>query len=164
MSAPTSVNLPSDAVANQTVDLTVNMMAPSMAGPYRGFWILTNPTGALFGTRADASKPIWVEVNVSGNAPEVSGYDFVRNACSAQWRSGAGLLPCPGTDGDTKGFIIDRQFTQLEDGNIGPAPSLLVAPELKYNGYIQRIYPLFTVLPGDPSAVTPAAPMVRVVM
>jgi hypothetical protein len=32
---------------------------------------------------------------------------------------------------------------------MGPAPSLLVAPELKYNGYIQGTYPLFTVLPGD---------------
>jgi hypothetical protein len=32
---------------------------------------------------------------------------------------------------------------------MGPAPSLLIAPEFKYNGYIQGTYPLFTVQAGD---------------
>ncbi|HSO13539.1 MAG TPA: NBR1-Ig-like domain-containing protein, partial [Anaerolineales bacterium] len=149
MGAPTSINIPRNVAPGTTVDLTVNMVAPTNPGTYRGYWILSNAAGNLFGIGTDASKPIWVEVNVSGSSPVVSGYNFVLNACAAQWKSSAGILPCPGTEGDAKGFIIDRQFTQLEDGNMGPAPSLLVAPELKYNGYIQGIYPLFTVLPGD---------------
>jgi photosystem II stability/assembly factor-like uncharacterized protein len=149
LSAPTSINLPVSVATNQTVDLTVNMVTPEKAGTYRGYWILRNPNGGLFGLGADASKPIWVEVKVSGPAPAVSGYDFVANACSAEWKSGAGILPCPGTDGDTKGYAIGLNSTQLEDGTMGPAPSLLVSPELKYNGYIQGTYPLFTVLPGD---------------
>ena len=77
------------------------------------------------------------------------GYDFQANACSAQWKSGAGNLPCPGVDGDGKGFTIPLNFTRLEDGTTGPAPSLLIAPENKYNGYIQGVYPTFTVQPGD---------------
>ncbi|HEU0297166.1 MAG TPA: NBR1-Ig-like domain-containing protein [Anaerolineales bacterium] len=149
MGAPTSVNLPRSVAPQQTIDLTVNMIAPATANTYRGYWILSNPSGALFGLGTDASKPIWVEVNVSGPAPAVSGYDFVANACSAQWRSGAGTLPCPGTDGDIKGYAISFNSTQLEDGTMGPAPSLIMAPEFKYNGYIQGTYPLFTVLPGD---------------
>jgi len=149
MGAPTSINLPKNVSAGLTVDLTINMTAPSTAGSYRGYWILSNASGALFGIGADASKPIWVDVNVSGPSPTVSGYDFAANACSAQWKSGAGVLPCPGTEGDIKGFIVNKNSTQLEDGTIGPAPSLLVAPENKYNGYIQGIYPLFTVQAGD---------------
>jgi photosystem II stability/assembly factor-like uncharacterized protein len=149
MSAPTSINVPANVAPNQTVDLTVNMIAPSSAGSYRGYWILSNPSGTLFGIGTDAANPIWVDVNVSGGSPAVPGYDFIANACSAQWRSGAGILPCPGTDGDLKGYAITLNSTQLEDGTTGAAPSLLMAPEFKYNGYIQGVYPLFTVLPGD---------------
>jgi photosystem II stability/assembly factor-like uncharacterized protein len=39
--------------------------------------------------------------------------------------------------------------TQLEDGTMGSAPSLLMSPENKYNGYIQGVFPTFTVQPGD---------------
>ncbi|HXD10899.1 MAG TPA: NBR1-Ig-like domain-containing protein [Anaerolineales bacterium] len=149
MSAPTSINIPANVARGQTVDLTVNMVSPASAGEYRGYWILSNPSGALFGIGTTASNPIWVEVNVTGSAPAVAGYDFVANTCAAQWKSGAGVLPCPGTEGDIKGFVLNRESTQLEDGSMGPAPSLLVAPEFKYNGYLQGVYPLFTVLPGD---------------
>ncbi|HEX2995127.1 MAG TPA: CARDB domain-containing protein, partial [Anaerolineales bacterium] len=93
--------------------------------------------------------PVWVEINVSGEAPHEGGYNFWQNACSAQWKSGAGPLPCPGTEGDSKGFIIPVNNSHLEDGTMGPAPSLLIAPENKYNGYIQGIFPTFTVQPGD---------------
>ena len=149
MGAPTSINMPKSVAPGITVDLTVNMVAPAIPGTYRGYWILSNATGVLFGLGTDASKPIWVDVNVSGSSAAVSGYDFVRNVCSAQWKSGAGVLPCPGTDGDLKGYVIKHNSTQLEDGTISPALSLLMAPEFKYNGYIQGTYPLFTVQTGD---------------
>lgn len=149
LSAPTSINLPRTVASGATVDLSVNMTAPLITGKYRGYWILSNAANKLFGIGADASKPVWVEVNVSGPAPAINGYDFAANACAAQWKSGAGLLPCPGTEGDAKGFVINKNSTQLEDGTMGPAPSLLVAPQNSYNGYIQGVYPLFTVQAGD---------------
>ena len=107
------------------------MTAPAATGIYRGYWILSNASGKLFGIGTDASKPIWVEVNVSGSSPTVSGYDFAANACAAQWKSGAGIRLCPGTDGDVKGYAINRNFTQLEDGTMGAAPSILMAPDPK---------------------------------
>ena len=149
LGASTAVNLPWNAAFDQTVDISVNMVAPTMPGHYRGFWILSNPNGQFFGIGPEALNAIWVDINVSGDAPTETGYNFFANACSAEWRSGAGLLPCPGTEGDSKGFVIPQNFTQLEDGTMGPAPSLLVAPENKYNGYIQGTFPTFTVQPGD---------------
>jgi photosystem II stability/assembly factor-like uncharacterized protein/uncharacterized protein YgiM (DUF1202 family) len=149
MSAPTTVNLPAGAAYGQTVDIAVNMVAPSSPGEYRGYWILANANGQFFGIGTDASKPIWVDINVSGEATYEGGYQFWLNTCSAQWRTGSGPLPCPGTEGDSKGFIIPLQSTQLEDGTMGPAPSLLMAPENKYNGYIQGVFPAFTVQPRD---------------
>ena len=149
MSAPTMINLPMGAASNQTIDISVNMVAPSERRSYRGFWILANASGQLFGIGANAANPIWVDIRVAGEPTYEGGYQFWQNACSAEWKSGAGPLPCPGTDGDRKGFVIPQQSTQLEDGTMGPAPSLVIAPENRFNGYIMGTFPAFTVQPGD---------------
>ncbi|RPJ19612.1 MAG: hypothetical protein EHM33_29985, partial [Chloroflexi bacterium] len=149
MSAPTTVNLPWSTTWGQTVDISVNMVAPNAVGKYRSYWILANASGQYFGIGAAASDPVWVEINVAGEAPHQGGYNFWQNACSAQWRSGSGPLPCPGVEGDSKGFVIPLGYSHLEDGTMGPLPSLLMSPENKYNGYIQGIFPTFTVQPGD---------------
>ncbi len=148
MSAPTSVNIPRNVFAGETVDLTINLAAPASIGQYRGFWILSNANGTLFGIGTDATKPIWVEINVAGGSPIGTGYDFTANACSAQWKSGAGTLPCPGTDGSSSGFVLKLDAPQLEDGLTG-APGLVTFPQDRFNGYIQGYYPTFTVQPGD---------------
>ena len=148
--APTSFNLPNAVSPGQTVDLIVNMVAPTTEGKYRGYWILRNSTGALFGIGKSANQPFWVEINVSGGTLNALGYDFWANACSAQWKSGAGILPCPSsTDSDPNGLIIKASSTHMEDGTEGPSRSLLLVPNNKYNGYIQGTYPAFTVQPGD---------------
>ncbi|HLO31420.1 MAG TPA: NBR1-Ig-like domain-containing protein [Anaerolineales bacterium] len=150
MGGPTSVNFPYTVAPGQTVDLTVNLIAPGAEGKYRGFWILRNSSGALFGIGITATSPFWVEINVMGGTPTEMGYDFWANACSAQWKSGAGQLPCPSpNDGDPRGLVIKANYTQLEDGTMGPAPSLLMVPNNNYNGYIQGTYPALTVQPGD---------------
>src|SRR5215207_278917 len=148
MSAPAAVNLPWNAAFGQTVDISVNMIAPTSTGKYRGFWILSNPNGQLFGIGADSSKPIWTEINVAGEAPIGAGYDFTSNVCSAEWKSGVGALPCPGADGNTSGFITKLDAPKLEDGSTG-SPGLLAVPQNRFNGYIQGFYPTFTVQPGD---------------
>lgn len=150
MSAPTRINIPSTVYPGQAVDLTVNMAAPPQPGAYRGFWMLQNASGSLFGIGQNADAAFWVEVQVSGASPSSGGgYDFVANACAAEWKSYAGALPCPSPDGDRSGYVIPLSSTQLEDGTMGPAPSLLVGPEYRYNGYIQGFYPRFAVQPGD---------------
>jgi hypothetical protein len=85
MNAPTSINMPLNVFPNETVDLTVNMVAPNTPGQYRGFWILANTNGTMFGIGSSASNPFWVEINVAGTSPIYTGYDFTANACSAQW-------------------------------------------------------------------------------
>lgn len=149
MNAQVTVPMPFFVYPGETVDLTVNLVAPSAPGDYRGFWILANASGTLFGIGSNASNPFWVDIKVAGEAPQEMGYNFWSNACSAQWKSGAGALPCPGTAGDRKGFVIADGFSHLEDGTMGPLPTLLMSPENKYNGYIQGFYPAFTVQPGD---------------
>ena len=148
LSGPTAVNLPWNVALGQTVDISVNMVAPTTAAKYRGYWILSNPNGQLFGIGPNASNPIWVEINVAGESPIGNGYDFTANVCSAEWRSTVGVLPCPGTDGSANGFVIKLDAPKLEDGSTG-APGLLTVPQNRFNGYIQGFYPTFTVQPGD---------------
>ncbi|MDO9131359.1 MAG: NBR1-Ig-like domain-containing protein, partial [Anaerolineales bacterium] len=147
MGAPSVVNLPSSVAPGGTVDVSVNMTAPSTNGRYRGYWQLRNASGVLFGIGTYANRSFWVDINVS--TIYATGYDFVANYCSATWTSGAGILPCPGTDGDAKGFVLKIDNPRLENGVTDTSPGLLTFPQNVTNGYIQGIYPAFTVQAGD---------------
>jgi hypothetical protein len=81
--------------------------------------------------------------------PGGGGFDFYANACSAQWFSGAGILPCPGTDGDPRGFVLTLGAPVLENGATSSQPGLLMSPQNMTNGYIQALYPAYPVQSGD---------------
>jgi hypothetical protein len=147
MGTTTVVNLPSNVAPGATVDLTVTLTAPSAAGHYRGYWQLRNASGVLFGIGASATSPFWVDLNVTQTY--ATAYDFAANYCSAAWSSGAGALPCPGTDGSASGFVLKQDAPKLENGATDTAPGLLVAPQAVAGGYIQGVFPAFTVQSGD---------------
>jgi murein DD-endopeptidase MepM/ murein hydrolase activator NlpD len=76
-------------------------------------------------------------------------YDFASNACAATWSSGAGQLPCPGTDGDPRGFVLLESQPHLEIGVFDSRPGLLTHPQNVQDGYIQGLYPAIHVQSGD---------------
>jgi hypothetical protein len=149
LGATSSVNLPANVAPGYTVDVSVGMTAPSSSGHYRGYWQLKTSSGVLFGIGAGANKSFWVDINVSSGGSSGTGYDFVDNVCSATWRSAAGTLPCPGTDGSANGFVLKVTNPRLENGTTDSAPGLITEPQNVYNGYIQGVYPAFTVQSGD---------------
>jgi hypothetical protein len=153
------IALPRIILPGETVDLSVNLVAPGTPGIYRGDWQLRNSSGRLFGTSSTANQPFWVLIEVvltptstatfTPLPPSFQDYDFVANACLAQWGNAADLLPCPGREGDTKGIvqIIDRP--KMENGTTATQPGLLTIPQLVENGFIQGIYPELEVRNGD---------------
>jgi hypothetical protein len=149
MDGPAAVNFPNTVAPNQTVDLSVTLKAPATAGTYRGYWMLKNASGALFGIGANADKPFWVEIKVSGSGTGSIAYDFVENYCSAQWNTGAGLRSCPGAQDDVEGFVLKQDAPIPENGVTSSVPGLLVAPQTVYNGYIQGVYPAVAIQSGD---------------
>lgn len=149
MGGPTSANLPISVGPGQMVDLTVGFRAPAAAGNYKGYWQFRNADGALFGIGSSGASPFWVSINVGDGSPPASGYDFSANACNAQWYSGAGALPCPGADGDAKGFVLRLDNATLENGTPANQPGLLTHPQNINNGYIQGVYPAYSVKSGD---------------
>jgi hypothetical protein len=156
--------IPTTVAAGQTVDISINLTAPAVAATYRGYWKLKTSAGVPFGIGTGGTKSFWVEIKVSGTAvtpgpsptsgataTPIAGtsYDFVSNVCAATWFSGAGSLPCPGTDGDAKGFVLKVNPSRLENGVNDNRTGLITFPQNVTNGYIQGIYPAYTVKSGD---------------
>jgi hypothetical protein len=175
MNGPDSVHLPINVAPDQTVDISVDLIAPNTPGKYQGFWHLQRPDGKAFLLNASVNDHIWVKINVIAPAlstltptPAVSSatpsgltpiaqptsaldvtYDFVENACAAKWVSTDGTLPCPGLDGDIQGFVVTSNQANLEDGTTAPLPTLLTFPSSSSNGTIQGTYPEIQILAGD---------------
>ncbi|HKI52613.1 MAG TPA: NBR1-Ig-like domain-containing protein, partial [Anaerolineales bacterium] len=177
LGAASSAKFPKNVAVGETVDVSINMTAPTSSGSYRGYWMFKNANGALFGIGAQANKPWWVDIKVTGGPTVTPGtptatatqggptvtpsatstpladtaYDFAVNACDASWHSGAGpdALPCPGTDGDAKGFVLKVSAPKLENGATDPRAGIITFPENVQNGYIQGIYPAYKVQSGD---------------
>jgi len=148
MGAPSVVYMPMNVVPGATVDITVNMTAPTTPGHYRGYWMIRNASSVLFGVGPAGTWSFFIDIVVSTTSYSV-GYDFVSNYCAATWTSGAGVLPCPGTDGNPSGYVLQVASPLLENGTYDTAPGLIVAPQAVTDGFIAGTYPAFLVQSGD---------------
>jgi hypothetical protein len=151
MGSTNSVAFHTSVAPGNTIDLSVNMTAPNAAGHYFGYWKFKNASGTLFGIGVNANRSWWVEINVNGTPTGGTVYEFATdaNAKSATWSSGAGGLAFPGTDGDIKGFGLRLEQPKFESGVTASQAGLLVSPQQITNGFIQAVYPEFTVQNGD---------------
>jgi hypothetical protein len=59
------------------------------------------------------------------------------------------VLPCPGAEGDARGFARTLDKPKLENGATDTVPGLLTVPQSGTNTYIQGVYPVFKVEIGD---------------
>ena len=148
MSAPSAVNLTQNVPPGGTVDISVPMTAPATNGIYRGDWKLRNASGVIFGLGSTAAKTYYVTIEV-GNTNPATFYNFADNYCSAQWSSGAGVLPCPGTTSDSNGFVVKLTDPKLETGAVENEAALETHPQFVDNGYISGRFPAFNVKAGD---------------
>jgi len=146
MSAPMSFGLPKTVDPGQTIDISIRMRAPTEPGVYRGSFKLQNEAGVLFGTGNGKEDPFWLEIDVQTS---IIKYDFAENFCSAEWFSGAGDLPCPGQEGDSRGYVRKFNNPTLEDGTVFTSPGLLTFPQNVENGYIMGLFPAYRVQEGD---------------
>ncbi|HEX9018453.1 MAG TPA: NBR1-Ig-like domain-containing protein [Anaerolineaceae bacterium] len=146
MGAPAAKELPGSVAPGQVIDISVGMTAPTKEGEYKGNWKLRDANGVLFGLgRTDAT--FFVDIKVAAPT-SLYPLDFVASMCLASWTSGAGNLPCPGTDGDSRGFVLRVDNPQLEGGSIDNEPVLLMFPQMIQDGVIRGTYPSFKVETG----------------
>ena len=82
--------------------------------------------------------------SITASAADSVFYDFINQAPSAYWSSGAGSLSFPGSDSDSWGFALYRNNWQLEDDS--PWVKVLEThPQWVSNGWIMGVYPQVTV-------------------
>jgi len=69
LSAASAVNLPGAVAPGQSVDISVNMVAPTAHGTFKGFWMLRNDSGSMFGVGANGNVPVSVVIVVGSTNP-----------------------------------------------------------------------------------------------
>lgn len=148
MNGPASKALTGTVAPGQTVDISVDLKAPSSSGSYRGYWMLRSDAGILFGVGSAGDVAFWVDIQV-GSGGDTVVYNFISRYCDATWVSGAGTLPCPGSTGDSEGFVIKVNNPKLETGATDDEPALETHPEWVDNGVITGRFPAFDVESGD---------------
>lgn len=144
--AQSSVSLPGNVAPGQSVDIAIQLVAPNQSGRFKGYWKLRNASGVLFGVGSGGDQSIYADLNVSGYT--VAGYDFLEKACEADWKTGSQTLPCPGAEGDKKGFVFVQSPAKMENGNT-QNKALITHPEQVRDGFITGKYPAITIQSGD---------------
>jgi hypothetical protein len=108
MGAPSSVPLNGNISPGQTVDLSVDMVAPEKPGTYRGNWKLRNDSGVLFGIGPSGGSAFWVEIEVlnlptstTTTTPPSTATPTVTPTVGVQVSGSATLVPGDRLDLDT---------------------------------------------------------------
>jgi hypothetical protein len=68
MGAQASIALPKDVAPGETIDISVDMIAPLEAGSYQGNWKLRNEADQWFGIGAGEGSVFWVRIVVVGSS------------------------------------------------------------------------------------------------
>lgn len=67
--APDLTLLPISVAPGQTVDVSIEMVAPSTPGSYGSYWMFRSPNGAFFGMGPRADESWTMEITVSEQTP-----------------------------------------------------------------------------------------------
>ena len=146
MSSTPVVAFPYYVEPGQYMDISVDLFAPNREGYYRGYWMMRDASGAIFGTGAE-QNPVFVDLRVVVPA-NYNRLDFAETYCLAEWTSGAGRLPCQGQSGDSRGYVRRISAPVLESGYTDDEPVLLTHPQMVNDGIIRGKYPAMRIEKG----------------
>lgn len=131
-----------DPSASSVTDADADATATSMSGH-------ADTTSAT--TPADAETASSGADGSTGTPVEEVVFDFVAEACTAQWLNDTGNeLPCPGKSADMAGFMFttDLESVSFEDGSTVTDGGLVMHPRWVASGSIQGTFAV-DVEPGD---------------
>ncbi len=118
MSAQNSVNLPYNVGPGQTVDISVQMTAPTAAGSYKSSWMLVNESGTQFGVGTNCQTAVYALIV---NYVQTPTYNY--NYCYPQWcRPQPVKPPCNGWYGSVPGFGLDKDMNPVNRPPEPPKP------------------------------------------
>lgn len=149
MDGPDSLSLPPNVLPGQTVDVSIDLIAPDTPGLYTSYWELRDASGGLFGTDGNPISPLWVKIKV-GKTLKIA-YEFISILCAADWEmNGTRELDCQNQGYDIiDGFVILQPDPILENGATADRPAIVTYPGQMIGSTISGRYPAFQVNDGD---------------
>jgi len=132
MGAAATYSLTSGSVApGQTLDVQLQLTAPTTPGSYKGYWRLRNPSGVLFGIGPAGDQAFWVAIDV---VPAITTVTLTAlSGESGSVRSGGGVLS-PRNVGDTSDNQSSQGFFSFDISGI-PAGSTITDVRFNFTGY-----------------------------
>lgn len=144
-----SIDLDRVVFPGEAVNITLELIAPSIPGTYRSEWLMRNPQGNYFGLGEQSLDRLVVQINVIDQATNrVTVIDLTNNYCEAEWSSANGDLICPGYWDDPRGSILYSNGLRVENVRV-TRNSLITKPNLAGNGWIQGSFSSYLVQNGD---------------
>ena len=148
MGAPDVVPFPKEVAPGESIEISVKMTTPDSPGSYKGEWKLRSASGEVFGTGKNGN-PVWVQVLVVTK----EGLDFISEAKSAYWRSGAPgdqitELTLSGDINDPAGAAKIVEGQKMENGRIS-GKVLLTIPRHVKKGWTSGRYPPYYIQRGN---------------
>lgn len=67
MGAPAAISIGKYVYPGETIDLGINMLAPTGSGKYRGYWRMRNGSGILFGMGKTGHDAVWADIKVEND-------------------------------------------------------------------------------------------------
>lgn len=148
MGSPLLVSLPATVNAGQSVDVPIELVAPSTPGFHQGYWKLFDPNNAPIDIAPGPLGALWVQIQVVDTVSTSGEYDFAREYCAAQWRSNRDVLTCSGFSDDPDGAVILLADPRLESRNEDEL-ALWMIPGQGGGGWITGEYPPMRIYGGD---------------
>jgi len=93
LGGPAQTALAAVVAPNTSIDISVNLASPVNPGAYRGYWMLKNASGQMFGIGTNGNKPFWVDIVVAGFTPTPTSIGPTATATPIS--SGPTLTPPP---------------------------------------------------------------------
>jgi hypothetical protein len=151
LNAPDSSAFTSKTIQpGETVDVSVDLRAPDLAGTYRTNFKLRSDGGEVFGIGSQ-NKPFWAQIDVVVAAGVT--FDFNSRAKDAKWVSGTDNtiendLTYGGATDDPNGTATVADGVKMETGATS-GKVLLTIPKRTDDGFIQGTYPDYLIQSGD---------------
>ena len=67
MNSPHQIGIPIEVPPGQTVDMSADLQAPLTPGSFRSYWMLSDPSGGMFGVGSTANRSWWVDIKVTSD-------------------------------------------------------------------------------------------------
>ena len=139
MSGPDAQPLPGSVAPGTTTDVSVSLTAPASGGNYRGYWLLRDGAGILFGL---STGSFWVDIKAVAPSPTVTSTlppaVALANAPVVASESGSvrsdGAVLSPRNVGDTNDNTSSQGFLSFDISAI-PAGATITEVKIDFSNY-----------------------------